>query len=285
MSQLSWVLIFLTGFTGIALSESKQCGSNTIEAFVNGSATGVVGAIAGQYFSAKRTADQLGYVSPNFKQAYKGLYTNIAGAAPILAVQSMANNAIKNEMRAFNQGSPLSAQQQSVASLGAGIASCSIVLPLNNVWVAQQQLENKDKSAAAIIKDIYSHRGFSGFYRGLVPSIAKQATRASCLFAAYPQVSAEYCRLLQNNAAAACATGLTIGPIMGLITHPLDTLETRLQGDIKKEKYPGTWSALKDAIRTKSLWRGWRWQMVGSVVNSTVTGAVQQWISGATQRS
>lgn len=256
-----------------------ECVLSKTEAFMHGSATGALGATIGQYFAANRTARQLNYPAPGFKNAYRGLFTNVFGAMPIVAVQSTANNAIKSELVKMNSGSELSKTQKGIASVGAGLVSSSIVSPLGNLWIAQQQPHNKNKSAFAALKDIYTQRGLAGFYRGITPTLLKQATRSTALLAAYPTVNKEYCRLIENDTAAACATGFTVGPVMALVTHPLDTIETRMQNDSAKTQYKTMWHALKDSIRTKSLWNGWRWQLAGSVVNSIAMGSFQQWLA------
>ena len=277
-------LILLSCFSISALAEPESI-CNTAHAFATGSATGAIGATVGQYFSANRTAQQLNYPGPSFKNAYKGLFTSVLGTMPIIAVQSAANSAIKNEIQALNQGKPLNEVQKSAASVSAGVVSSAIVSPIGNIWVAQQQPNNNNKTMREVCKNLYCERGFAGFYRGLTPTMIKQAARASGLLAAYPAVSNQYETMLNNNVLATCATGLTVGPTMALLTHPLDTIETRLQGDSSKTQFKNTWSAFKQAVKTKTLWSGWRWQLTGSIANSIAMGATHQWLSNKNKKN
>lgn len=267
---VAWVLAVVA--SGLL---ANDCQMTKTQSFTLGSATGMVGAMVGQYFSAKRTAQQLNNPSPSFRQAYKGLFTNIFGTMPILAVQTTANTALKEELIQYNQGAALTVQQKGAASVGAGVLSSAIVSPIGNLWVSQQKPENKDVTTYQAARSMYHHNGISGFYRGIVPTMFKQAARATGLLAAYPAINSEYCRTLPNDTVAAAATGLTVGPVMACITHPLDTVETRMQGDTKKEKYKTMYQAFKDAVKTRQIWNGWRWQLAGSIVNSIAMGGMQ----------
>lgn len=269
------LLIFL-GLNGGLLAD--DCQLTKAQSFALGSATGAVGATVGQLFSAKRTAQQLCNPSPSFRHAYKGLFTNIVGAMPIIALQSTANTALKEQMKQHNQGAPLTAPQKGAASIGAGVLSSALVSPIGNLWVSQQKPENKNKTTYQAAKAIYQQKSFAGFYRGLVPTMLKQAARASGLLAAYPAINTEYCRTLPNNTVAAFAAGLTVGPIMACITHPLDTIETRMQCDTAKVKYKTMYQAFNDAVKTRTLWNGLRWQLAGSIANSIAMGAAQDWL-------
>lgn len=243
---------------------------------MSGFSAGAMSSVVGQYFASRRAACQLNNPAPTLAQAFKGLPTNMLGAMPTVAIQSTADNILKREMRALNEGKPLTVFQKNGASVTAGVISASIVSPIGNLWINQQLPENKEKGALQVIRDVLKQRGFAGFYRGLTPTILKQATRASCLLAAYPSVLNKYKECSDNAIVTACATGVTVGPAMGMLTHPLDTIETRLQGDVAKNKYQSTWQAFTDAVRTKTLWSGWRWQLVGSIANAITIGSIQQ---------
>jgi hypothetical protein len=122
----------------------------------------------------------------------------------------------------------------------------------------QKSLKIKGISYKTIIRQIYENDGFSGFYKGLTPSLAQVVPSMGIAFYTF-HASKEILEGVVGENGAITLAGIISGITSKSIMMPFDTVRRRLQaqGDdyvMKTAKYKG----IIDCVRC--MWRveGWK---------------------------
>jgi solute carrier family 25 citrate transporter 1 len=113
----------------------------------------------------------------------------------------------------------------------------------------------------ATIKIIRSE-GFSGIYRGLIPTILKQGTNQLIRF----PIQQFYMKLIFGNNLEKSSSpilnglcGAMAGGTSVVLTMPQDTIKTRMQGEEAKKLYKGFFDCVKKTVQKEGvrfLWTG-----------------------------
>ena len=134
--------------------------------------------------------------------------------------------------------------------------------PMELVMVQQQRFGG---SLIGTASNIVSERGPLGLYRGYVTSAGREAVFAAGYIGIGPALGM-YLRDEHGwSVASSKATGAVgAGLVAATISHPLDTIKTCMQGDVKREKF----TSLTNTARTlmaeggaASFFRGWNWRV------------------------
>merc|ERR1719361_1321036 len=109
---------------------------------------------------------------------------------------------------------------------------------------------------------IIKSEGFSGIYRGVVPTIAKQGTNQMIRFPVqqfYFQLFFGGDETKKKNPLLKGLSGAAAGGTSVLLTMPQDTIKTRMQGEQAKKMYKGAFDCLKQTVQKEGvrfLWTG-----------------------------
>ncbi|KNC85373.1 hypothetical protein SARC_02431 [Sphaeroforma arctica JP610] len=91
--------------------------------------------------------------------------------------------------------------------------------------------------------------GAARLYRGFPMTAGREALFTAGYLGLGPIAKASlqdnFPLLKENDGLALLAGGCAAGLVAGVLTHPLDTVKTRLQSDIAREVYKGPWAAAK----------------------------------------
>jgi len=179
---------------------------------------------------------------------YRGTFVNAASIAPITAIQfgvsGMAKQFLKE--RKGSQSAELNAVEQIGSAMLAGAASSIIVCPADMLIIQQQKT---GLSLLAQSRQIAQTFGYAKFYRGLMFA----AVRESLFTAGYMGLPPVLQKILiqsspstfvdplntsirkaeLGNWLSVLISNLSSGIIAGFITHPVDTIKTRLQGNLE----------------------------------------------------
>mmetsp|Transcript_93588 Transcript_93588/g.261845 ORF Transcript_93588/g.261845 Transcript_93588/m.261845 type:complete len:314 (-) Transcript_93588:262-1203(-) len=174
----------------------------------------------------------------NPRYCYRGLPVAVASIAPVTAVQFASANMCSNALRRARGGrDSLTDTDRFVSSSFAGMASAMVQSPFQLVEVNQQ---NSGGTIAACARRVLAEHGIRGMYRGGSMTIFREGFFCSSYMSMAPLFKA---RLLErhpglSDSAATMASALVSGTIGATLSHPADTLKTRLQGSLFQERKP-----------------------------------------------
>ena len=196
-------------------------------------------ASAVQLSSAQAARELLSAAGP--RGFYAGLAPVLLGALPARAGYITALEATRSFWQRRAEAAGLKSTAAAVVSnglagLAAVLASCTIYTPVDvitqRVMVASGTAGARaaDKSAAYVLRDIWSTSGWTGFYRGFGVTLVAYLPGGSVWWAGYGGSRAAVAEqevlppLVEQAAAATWASLLTV-----VVTSPLDVLKTRVQ--------------------------------------------------------
>jgi len=236
---------------------------------------GVIGALVGSieqaimrpscYWKAQLQQQRLTLATAlNPRYAYRGLPVAVASIAPVTAVQFAAANFCLDAIRRTKGGAALGSEptemERFASSAFAGLASASVQSPFQLVEVNQQ---NNGGTMASCTRKVLATHGVSGLYRGGSMTFVREGIFCSSYMAMAPYVKrrilARFPDLPDNAAMAAAA--IISGSTGAVLSHPADTIKTRLQGslfDDVKASGPTDMAAKmqESGPLTKQLFRG-----------------------------
>jgi len=103
---------------------------------------------------------------------------------------------------------------------------------------------------------IMKNEGPGGLYRGLVPTIMKQATNQAVRFPTqhfFMQWMTGGDKSLAANPAYNGAAGAVAGAVSVILTMPQDTVKTRMQGEEAKKLYSGTLDCAQQILKNEGV--------------------------------
>lgn len=188
------------------------------------------------YWKAERQQQRFNLARAlNPAYAYRGTLVSAASIAPITATQFCVNGLC---LKAYSAGGskPTDAQALLSAALG-GVTSALIMSPCQTVEINQQK---HGGSMMAMWRRVVSEYGFFGIYRAYLMTAMREGIFCCTYMAAAPILKE---RLLHSRpdmpeTGAGLLASLLAGAAGAFLTHPADTLKTRLQGDLFPEE-PG----------------------------------------------
>ena len=173
-------------------------------------------------------------------------------------------------IQVLSGASPLSAKlkrelttiERLVAALGAGIVSAVIYTPVDLLTIQQQQMGMSLASCASRIMQDY---GPLGFVRGVGAMAVREGIFTLGMFGLTPIFSEalqkNVKRLKSNTVLANLLGSLGAGITAALLTHPMDTIKTRIQNDMMGVTYKNILNTLNLLLESK----GWGALYIGSI--------------------
>eukprot|EP01064_Diplonema_japonicum_P024304 TRINITY_DN3484_c0_g3_i1.p1 TRINITY_DN3484_c0_g3~~TRINITY_DN3484_c0_g3_i1.p1 ORF type:complete len:282 (+),score=26.89 TRINITY_DN3484_c0_g3_i1:76-921(+) len=224
---------------------------------------------------ASQTVKKHGFIG-----LYRGMSVLLAGSIPKQAIRWSAFEQSAVVLR--DENGLLSTQRRVLCGAVAGaVEGAFVVTPsetIKTAFITDQRGEQKFKSLIHGTRSIYSSYGFSGLYKGAVPTMMKQATNQAVRFPAqYLALSALAGSSPQKRSSPVYngLAGVVAGIVSVLVTQPIDLVKTRMQGPMSG-KYNSTLHCLATVVSTegaKVLYSGTipRMLRVGANVGLTFT--------------
>ena len=191
---------------------------------------------------------------------YRGTVINATSIAPITAIQFGVAGALTEMIvaargggagggAAHHQHVELSHAEKIGTSLAGGAVSALVVCPADMLMIQQQ---STGLPLAAQVSAIVREHGWARFSKGLLPAIGRESlftggylglapVLRSLLVQSSPdtfadsqpqQPHAHSSQPLRGNMLSLVASSLLAGVTAGVLTHPIDTIKTRMQGDL-----------------------------------------------------
>lgn len=199
-------------------------------------------------------------VNPSY--CYRGLPLAVVSIAPITCIQYGATSFFSSCFKAWRGSeSQVRDTDKILASVMAGVASALVQSPTQLVEVNQS---NHGSSMFATARKIVSQNGILGLWRGYSMGATREGIFCSSYIAINPLIKTWLLQKrpeLSDGAATALASVFS-GSLGAALSHPADTLKTRLQGGALPVRpgepaeatwIRGPWDALQDLRRKGSL--------------------------------
>ncbi len=163
-------------------------------------------------------------------------------------------------------------QNQLLSSLGAGALSAYIIAGPAELIIAQQQLHAAN--AKNTFKFIYKHAGIKAFWRGTAWCAGREALFAAGYLSLAPQCAEQLKKQGVPALPAQIAGGICGGIVAMVLSHPTDTIKTRMMADVPHDmhaayRYATGLDVIKEMTRAegslKPLFKG----LVPRVANGT----------------
>jgi len=161
-------------------------------------------------------------------QLYKGVrrvYTGGLGVAvsfvPTIALQTVAEMGFS-----YYMGSSKAAKL--AAATLAGVASALVVCPAELIMNQQQKNEMGFWYTA---RKVHSSYGLSGFYRSFLPTAGREGVFTGAYLGGVLLLKEQLQTMGMGELSAQFLSGVIVGPVAAVVSHPLDTYKTVMQRD------------------------------------------------------
>jgi len=167
-------------------------------------------------------------VNPRF--CYRGLPMAVVGIAPITCIQFGTNSAVLHSL-ASRRGSScdITDSDRLAAGVIAGMTSAVMQSPCQLVEVNQQ---NHGGTISTMARRIYAVHGIGGFFRGVTMTMGREGIFCSSYIALNPLVQKRLKEKGVADSQASAYAAVATGTFGALLSHPADTLKTRLQAGV-----------------------------------------------------
>ena len=198
-------------------------------------------------------------LSANPRVLYRGAAVSATNMAVLTGIQFPIANFFGNIIG--TPGTERTPFQTIAAGFGGGAVSGIACAPMELTMVQQQRFGGSLLgTAGGIIK-----RSAPDIFRGFVTSSGREAVFA----AGYIGIGPELGKWLREEkgfsvAASKFSGSVGAGLIAATLSHPLDTIKTCMQGDVKREKYTTLTKTARTLLQEgghASFFRGWTWRV------------------------
>ncbi len=262
------VLLFSPGMRGMEDDAGKQFA----QALVRGGATGGFEVLCNQpLVTIKNDLQQGKQLSFRPTHLYRGLGVNAGSMMPITAVQMGAFELLKHCFYDENSQS-LSDSEKLLAATGAGAISAGVSGPSELLMVQQQKNKATLGQTMCAVKKNYGVRVFA---RGMRFAAVRDGVFTGGYLAGAPALGSKFADAGLPEPLDALAGGACAGLVAAGVTHPADTIKTKLQADLAKESYKNARDVYaKEDMRT--LYAGFTPRATRVVMATTVMGVVNK---------
>lgn len=192
---------------------------------------------------------------------YKGIAPLLAGSIPKVACRFAAFEKMKSTLKDDN--GKLSQGRLFTAGLFAGATEAIFaVTPMETIkvkFVNDQQLGNpKYRGFFHGVREIVRTEGLAACYKGVVPTILKQASNQGIRFLAYSNIKSAIEGNRPSNPVTTSIAGALAGAASVYGNTPIDVVKTKMQG-LEASKYKGSLDCFMTILKTegiKGLYKG-----------------------------
>ena len=201
----------------------------------------------------------------NPRTVYRGLGASAASQAFITGTQFFSTGYVKRALTG-GENRRLTNLETIGAALVGGSISGVVCGPLELIMIQQQR--NGGSFGAAASKLIGGQRGVLSLTRGLLPSIVREGAYCCGYLGIAPAMSRFFEEMLTGEQAEGESSGgakarvlgaLAGGIFAGVVSHPFDTIKTRMQGDPEAKLFRSMAEVVKDT-GSRGMFRGVMWR-------------------------
>ena len=161
------------------------------------------------------------------RYAYRGTMIAATSIAPITAIQFCVNGAC---LSALDSDAAVSPFVSLLCGVTAGIASATVQSPSQLVEINQQK---HGGTMVSIARRVVQTHGTGTLWRGFSMTAAREGIFCCAYISLAPLLGqAFHNRSSLGEGISTMAGALVAGTVAAVLTHPADTLKTRLQGDL-----------------------------------------------------
>ncbi len=255
-----------------AHSMEDDTAKNFVQGLVRGSVTGIVEVVVDQPLVDMKNRLQRGEkLSLRPTDLYRGFGVNAGSMMPITAVQMGAFELAKRGLQ-DEQRQDLSDSKKLLAATGAGAFSASVGGPSELLMIQQQK--NK-ATLAATFSAVKKQYGFRIFKRAISCAAVRDGGFTAGYLAGGPALSKKLTDAGLHEPLATVAGGAAAGLVAAGVTHSADTIKTKLQADLAKERYTN----VRDVYRQetmRTLYAGFTPRATRVIMATTVMSAVNK---------
>ena len=181
----------------------------------------------------------------NIQGWYRGVVANAGAVAPITAFQMAVNGGLERLILAGDTSRELQAHEKIGAAMGAGAISSILYSPLDLVVIQQQKLAT---SIGGALSAVTKEHGMAALFRGFTSCAVRESIYTAGYLGVGP-VATQHIKTMhpffsENEQAARIAGSCFAGTMAAVMTHPVDTAKTCMQGDMASKTYRNARSAL-----------------------------------------
>ena len=181
----------------------------------------------------------------NIQGWYRGVVANAGAVAPITAFQMAVNGGLERLILAGDTSRELQAHEKIGAAMGAGAISSILYSPLDLVVIQQQKLAT---SIGGALSAVTKEHGMAALFRGFTSCAVRESIYTAGYLGVGP-VATQHIKTMhpffsENEQAARIAGSCFAGTMAAVMTHPVDTAKTCMQGDMASTTYRNARSAL-----------------------------------------
>jgi len=197
--------------------------------------------------------------SDGFMGLYRGALPLIIGSSGKQAARWTGYQTVANQFKDEKGNISIPARMFAGACGGTSEAILAVT-PIETLKTrvtddARRGTKNYSGSLDACIK-IIKNEGPGGLYRGVVPTIAKQATNQAVRFPTqfyFMKMMVGDDKEKMKNPALNGLAGAVAGGVSVLVTMPQDTIKTRMQGEEAKKLYSSTLDCAKQILQKDGI--------------------------------
>ncbi|KAI7906924.1 mitochondrial carrier domain-containing protein, partial [Cokeromyces recurvatus] len=167
-------------------------------------------------------------ISGGFRSVYSGLLSAFVGSAPNAALFFVTYEAIKRLLGASTDGLSDSPYIFMTAATCGEISACTVRVPTE---VIKQRMQIKQyNTTLGAVTSVLRTEGLLGFYRGFLPTVAREIPFTCIQFPVYEYLKRKYSDHKGDNVEPleAAVMGSLAGGFGAAITTPLDVCKTRI---------------------------------------------------------
>ena len=161
---------------------------------------------------------------------YRGIGPQLIAAFPRSAVRFSVYENLKNKLKDKN-GNLSSGTKFTCGLISGGIEAATVMTPAEVIKI---QTINKKLSVSQTFRNIYQNNGITGFYKGGLTTILRQATTQATSFMIYEKSKSFYENIKYLNSYSGKLAGMTGGTVAVLVNNPIDVIKTYKQSDRDK---------------------------------------------------
>lgn len=193
----------------------------------------------------------------NPRCCYRGLGVAVASIAPITAVQFASTHVYSGAIRqrmGLAEGATLSDTQTMGVGIMAGVTSSVVQSPFQLVEVNQQRFGG---NMFSMVRTVVAQQGVIALFRGQTMTAVREGI-FTCSYAAVAPILKRRIREQRpemSEGQALAGASIAAGSLGAFVSHPFDTLKTRLQGSVMDPvRVSGPREALSELLQNG----GWR---------------------------
>eukprot|EP00127_Corallochytrium_limacisporum_P003921 Clim_evm6s155 gene=Clim_evmTU6s155 len=250
------------------------------------------GKMPGPLATAKRIVQREGFTA-----LYKGLTAVVSGIVPKMAIRFSSFESYKGLM--MDENGKCTTAQTFLAGLGSGVTEAvMVVTPMEVVKIRLQAQRHsmtdpqdtpKYRGSLHAAVTIVREEGIGALYKGVIPTVLRQATNQAVNFTAYNALKEAYATHY-NQAEAASWIYFLFGAVSGamgpLANSPIDVIKTRLQRQRiiagQKPKYDGVMGTISTMLKEEgpmAFYKGLTPRLMRIVPGQAITFTVYEQVA------